>query len=116
MEIEVQVEWLDHHTWSFKIIMPPLSLLLRAAPSSTSATRSANFSVLIVSPNDSTSGLMCTNIKVFACPPAEIETAEALRLLFGDLMRSQRGGEGLNGFPLGKWGGIKDRVTFHVLR
>lgn len=95
MEVEVQVEWLDHHTWSFKIIIPPLSLLLRAAPSSTSATRSANFSVLIVSPNDSTSGLMCTNIKVFACPPAEIETAEALRLLFGGSDEQTRGWGGL---------------------
>jgi len=56
-------------TCSLSSLTSEVSLFTRAAPSSTVATLSANFKVLIVSPTASASGLMWTNINVFACPP-----------------------------------------------
>lgn len=56
-------------TCSLSSLTSPPSLFDLAAPSSTVATRSANFKVLIDSPIASGSGAMWTNINVFACPP-----------------------------------------------
>uniref|UniRef100_A0A0A9AG47 Uncharacterized protein n=1 Tax=Arundo donax TaxID=35708 RepID=A0A0A9AG47_ARUDO len=56
---------------SLSSLTSPPSLFDLAAPSSTVATRSANFKVLMDSLTASGSGAMCININVFACPPRE---------------------------------------------
>lgn len=60
---------IEFFTSSLRSRISPVSLFDLAAPSSMQETLSANLRVLIVSPKALTSGFMCTNINVFACPP-----------------------------------------------
>lgn len=63
------INWGRKRTCSINSLTSLPSLLLRAEPSSTLEALSANLRVLKVSEKDSTSGFICTNIKVFARPP-----------------------------------------------
>ncbi|KAJ0821299.1 hypothetical protein HanPSC8_Chr16g0718431 [Helianthus annuus] len=68
-------------TCSFNCLRSMSSLLDLAAPSSTVDTRSANLSVLIVSPTVSGSGLTWINISVLACPPTSWSNRVSLLFL-----------------------------------